>query len=320
MKIGLIEVSHWHSGMYINALLDLGENIVAISDRNEIIAKKIAKELKCRYYTDYRKMLERESLDFVFSFGRHVDMPSIIGTLIDYGVPFNTEKPCGIDYKVVERLAEKAHEKALFTSVSFVKRVSVKVGEILEFLSKMGDIKYMYFKYITGPPSRYVEWKCPWMLEKRYAGGGSLINLGVHYIDLVHYLTGESAEVEYSLILNEIYELSIEEYALVVLKTAKTHSIVEVAYTPCHKPEEYFSITGTSGRVILLGKELIKCLGKKREVVDIREDEYFKFVEKTIGRFRRGDKPIATLKDAARVLKVVNDAYSKSKAKLSTSV
>ncbi|RLE58726.1 MAG: gfo/Idh/MocA family oxidoreductase, partial [Thermoprotei archaeon] len=46
MRIGLIEVSHWHSGMYINALLDLGEDIVAISDRSEVIAKRIAKELK----------------------------------------------------------------------------------------------------------------------------------------------------------------------------------------------------------------------------------------------------------------------------------
>ena len=318
MKIGLIEVSHWHSGIYIDALLDLGENIVAISDRDKAIAKKVAEKVKCRYYTDYREMLEKEDLDFVFSFGRHIDMPEIIETLIDCEIPFNTEKPCGVDYRAVEKLAEKACEKKLFASVSFVKRISIKVKEILDSLNKIGEVKYMYFKYVTGPPSRYIEWKCPWMLEKKLAGGGCLINLGVHYIDLVHYLTGEEAEVEYSLVLSEIYGLSVEEYALVVLKTAKTHSVVEVAYTPCHKAEEYFSIIGTSGRIILSEKKLIKCLGKEKEVIDVKENEYFKFVEETINRFKRGDKPVACLEDAAKVLKVVNKAYSKVES--STSV
>ncbi|RLE99016.1 MAG: hypothetical protein DRJ63_06575 [Thermoprotei archaeon] len=312
MKIGLIEVSHWHSGMYIDALVALGENIVAVSDRNELLAKRVADKVKCRYYTDYREMLEREDLDFVFSFGRHVDMPDIIESLIDREIPFNTEKPCGIDYKTVEKLTEKASEKKLFTSVSFVKRISIKVQEILDSLNKIGEVKYMYFKYITGPPSRYIEWKCPWMLDKKLAGGGCLINLGVHYIDLVHYLTREEAEVKYSLILNKVYELSVEEYALVVLKTSKTYSVVEVAYTPCHKSEEYFSIIGTSGRIILSEKKLIKCFGKQKEVIDVKENEYFKFVEETINRFKGRDKPIASLEDAAKVLKVVNEAYSRA--------
>lgn len=310
MRIGLIEVGHWHTGMYINALTILGEEIKAVSDRDKAIAKRVAEKINCSYYTDYREMLKKEDLDFVFSFGKHIEMPNIIETLIDQEISFNAEKPCGVNYKRVRDLAHKAYKKRLFASVSFVKRVSIKVREILDSLDRMGEIKYMYFKYITGSPSRYIKWNCPWMLNKKISGGGCLINLGVHYIDLINYLFHNNIEVVYPLILNKIYGLNVEDYSLLVLKTDKKYSVVEVGYTPCHKVEEYFSIIGTNGRIIFSDKKLVKCFDKRREILDVKEDEYFKFIEETIDRFKRGGKPIADLEDAAKVLEIVNKAYN----------
>ena len=310
LKIGLIEVSHWHAGMYVDALKELGEDVVAVSDENEIVAKKVAEKIGCHHYTNYHEMLEKEDIEFVFSFGKHVEMPKIIRTLVEKEIPFNSEKPCGVDYKTVEELAVKASKKNLFNSVSFVKRVSTKIRETMKTLDEIGETRYIYFKYITGPPGRYIKWGCPWMLDKNLAGGGCLINLGIHYIDLVNYLTKETPKVEHTLIHNKIYRLSVEDYALLILKTDRTYSIIEVAYTPCHKPEEYYSITGLKGRIIFSEGKLTKCLNHERETMETRENEYSKFIEETLDKFKRGKKPIANLEDAAKALKVVNKAYN----------
>lgn len=312
MKVGLIEVSHWHAGMYIDTLLKLGEDIVAISDKNEELVKKLSNVIGCKYYTDYIEMINREELDFVFSFGRHIDMPKIINSLIEEDIPFLTEKPAGVNYKEVLKLARLAESKKLFAGVAFAFRSSTWVQEIMQFRDSIGDFNYLYFRYITGPPDRYVNWKCPWMLKKSEAGGGCLINLGVHFIDLIYYLTSEEIELEASMIGNRNYKLEVEDYAILILKTkGRKIGIVEVAYTPSRKVETYYSLIGNRGIVVIRGKELTLANGKKVLKKEVSNEHYFRFIKLTLKAYKMGNKPLATLSDMARVLRIVNQAYEK---------
>jgi len=310
MKVGLIEVSHWHASMYINALLKLGEDIVAISDRNEKLVKSLSKTIRCKCYTDYVEMIEEEELNFVFSFGRHVDMPKIIGLLVERGIPFLTEKPAGINYKEVLELARLAESKKLFAGVAFAIRSSTWIREIIDSRDLIGDLNYIYFRYITGPPTRYVNWKCPWMLKKNEAGGGCLINLGVHFIDLVYYLTDEEVELEASIIDNRNYKLEVEDYAILMLRTKGGKvGVVEVAYTPSKKVETYYSLIGNRGIAVVRGKEFMLVNGEKVLKKELGNDHYFRFIRSTLEAYKKGRKPLATLSDMARVLRIINQVY-----------
>ena len=310
MKVGLIGVSHWHTGMYVNALLKLGEDIIAISDRNEELVKSLSRAIGCKYYTDYVEMVEDEELDFVFSFGRHVDMPKIIGLLIKKGIPFLTEKPAGINHKEVLELARLAESKELFAGVAFAIRSSTWAQEVIESRNFIGDLNYLYFRYVTGPPTRYVSWRCPWMLKRDEAGGGCLINLGVHFIDLVYYLTGEEIELEASIVDNRNYKLEVEDYAVLMLRTKGGRTgVVEIAYTPSKKVETYYSLIGNKGIAVVRGREFILANGERVLKKELSNDHYFRFIRLTLEAYKKGRKPLATLSDMVRVLRIVNQAY-----------
>ena len=60
---------------------------------------------------------------------------------------------------------------------------------------------------------RYRDQDSAWMLNKREAGGGVLLNLGVHGFDLVRLLTGEEPEVIGAITSNAVFGLDVEDYA-----------------------------------------------------------------------------------------------------------
>ena len=64
---------------------------------------------------------------------------------------------------------------------------------------------HMSYRFIAGPPSRYLE-SARWMLSQETAGGGCMTNLGVHFIDMALYLT-ESGDAE---TLASIYQYTSE--------------------------------------------------------------------------------------------------------------
>jgi len=209
LKIALIGVSHWHVPLY---LTDMSFSaVIAVSDPNERIAHAFAEKLSCRAYTDYRKLVESEKPDFVFAFARHDQMRELALYLIDQGIPFSMEKPMGLSLKDVETIAQAAERKKHFIAIPFVWRYSDTVNELKENILD-GKIIHMNYRFIAGPPSRYLE-TSDWMLKKETAGGGCMTNLGVHFIDMAMYLTGaEKADV-----LSSVYQYGkaceIEIYA-----------------------------------------------------------------------------------------------------------
>ena len=233
MRVGLIEVGHWHAGIYIKTLKEKGLEIVAMSDRDINSAKDKGSKLRCKYYNDYRELIRKEKLDFVFSFGRHFEMAEIIETVLDKEISICTEKPITNKSKVMKKLASKALERKLFTDVMLPLRFSPFILAMEEFKKRedIGEIIHCYFRNMAGPIQRYIDWGNSWMIEKEYALGGSFMNEGPHYIDLFRYLTGEDVTSVYADMNNSIYGRNIEDNFSCILETgSRKRAVIEICY------------------------------------------------------------------------------------------
>ena len=155
LKIAFIGVSHWHVPLYLGAVHSDHLNVVAVSDPDESIAEQFAADLGCRVYTDYVQLLDTEKPDFVFAFAPHHQMPTMAMDLISRSIPFSMEKPMGICPKDVEALKAAAEQKNLFVSVPFVWRYS-ELMRNMKAKIRPEDIVHMTFRFIAGPPSRYL--------------------------------------------------------------------------------------------------------------------------------------------------------------------
>ena len=108
MKIAMLEASHWHTPLYLDALESPGVQVVAVSDGEQAKGRDIAARFGCPIYESYEELLQQETIDFAFAFGRHAEMPRIAEMLIERRIPFALEKPCGVKAAQVARLRQLA--------------------------------------------------------------------------------------------------------------------------------------------------------------------------------------------------------------------
>ena len=317
LKIAFIGVSHWHVPLY---LMEMPQGaVVAVSDPDEGIAKRFADQLSCRCYTDYRELVEKERPDFVFGFAPHYQMVELSLYLIEQGIPFTMEKPMGLNVSDVETIAKAAKEKNHFIASPFVWRYSDTVNRLKTDLLD-GAIRHMSYKFVAGPPSRYLA-TSKWMLKKETAGGGCMTNLGVHFIDMALYLTdSENADV-----LSSIYqygnEYDIELYATSLLKMSSGASLVlETGYAyPMDeelKRENRWTIVTDNGYYILAENKLeARVYGKETEIIPLNTDSdvyYPRFAETTLDDFVNGRKPRASIDEMLKVRGILDTMNERS--------
>jgi len=311
LKIALLGVSHWHVPLYLPGLPE--NSVVAVSDDAEGIAIKYATKYKCPAYTDYRQMINEAKPDFVFAFAPHHRMKEVAEYLLETNIAFSIEKPAGLNAGEIESLYDYAEKKGAFCAIPFIWRYSDTVNDLK---SKYIDspIINMSYKFIAGPPSRYME-TSPWMLSRKTAGGGCMTNLGVHFIDMALFLSGST----YADVLASVYqygkEYDIEIYAASLLRLDTGASLLlESGYaypmSEDSKRENRWTIVTENGYFTLADNNLeVRTMTKEPQNVPLNTDSdvyYPIYTQTTLNDFMTGTRPRASLKEMLVVRKILD--------------
>ena len=193
IKIGIIgvgNISVLHMDSYI---ANPDTEICAVCDINEkrldLIAEKYGIEKK---YTDYNEMLKLPELDAVsICTWNNAHAPCAIKAL-EMGKHVLCEKPMAMNAKEAAEMAEAAKRSGKLLMIGFVRRFGNDCAILRDFIKSgsFGDIYHIKASYLRrmGNPGG-------WFGEKSKSGGGPLIDLGVHIIDLSRYLMGNPKPV-----------------------------------------------------------------------------------------------------------------------------
>lgn len=188
VKVGIIgtgNISKSHIAGY-KALENV--EIFAVCDINEERAKECAAINNVKHvFTDYNEMLKLSEIDAVsVCTWNNAHAPATIAAL-KAGKHVLCEKPMAMNRKDAEEMAKVAQETGKILMVGFVRRFGNDTKILKEFIDNgmLGDIYYTKATYLrrSGFPGG-------WFGDSKRSGGGPLIDLGVHVIDLVRYLMG----------------------------------------------------------------------------------------------------------------------------------
>jgi predicted dehydrogenase len=318
MRLAFIGISHWHQTLYLEPALEVpGTEIVGISDPDPAVAKSWSERLGCAESTDFRDLCDKVRPDFVFALGRHCDMADEARYLIDAGIPFAIEKPCGIDSAELRDLVERAAARDAFAAVPFVFRN----GELLRELRQLdpGDgFQNLSFRFIAGFPSRYLQAGCAWMLDPETAGGGATLNLAVHFFDLCRILMGEDARVGAAVMSNAAWGHAVEDYSAVVLATGRAVCTVETGYlfpAPTSTFDLHYAIRSRRNYCVVHDARTLEVFdnaggSEVRQVSSTNVPHYRDFVHDVLERMRAGRAPLAGLADMLPVMELAERAYA----------
>ncbi|WP_123041010.1 Gfo/Idh/MocA family protein [Cohnella candidum] len=162
--------------------------IVAVCDLNEERAKAKADKYKAeKVYTDYRELLADPGIDAVSICTWNNSHAEIAVAALEAGKHVLVEKPLCKTVEEALRVQEAVRQSGKTLQVGFVRRYSSNTQIVKQFLEagELGEIYYAKASCLRrlGNPGG-------WFSDKERSGGGPLIDLGVHIIDLCWYLMG----------------------------------------------------------------------------------------------------------------------------------
>ena len=170
-------------------------------------------------FEDYNRLLD-EPIDVLF-----VSLPNYLAAEvtiagIERGLHVFCEKPPGRDVAEVERVIEaEAKHPGLLVKYGFNHRYHHSVRAALELI-KSGELgEIVNLRGVYGK-SKIISFASGWRAERRYAGGGILLDQGTHMVDLMQLFCGEFVEAK-SYVSNRYWKHDVEDNVYALLRDSQ---------------------------------------------------------------------------------------------------
>jgi predicted dehydrogenase len=242
----------------LNCLKIDGVNVIAAADFSKRALKKAETLGVKRLYEDYHELLDHPSeVDtVVLSLPNFAHFESV-KLALESGLNVFAEKPMAStvdDCKEIVRLVKKSGRKLMVGHcVRFLPAMQQMHRNIEE--GSIGKLEVATIEEVINGPFAHPRTPAPvsdWWFDPKKSGGGALLDIGYHMIDLFRFFAGD-AEVLFAS-LDHKFNLPVEDGAIVMLKSQKssTKGIVNIGwYEKTIFPQYDFHVTlhGSSGYI-----------------------------------------------------------------------
>ncbi|MED4227778.1 Gfo/Idh/MocA family oxidoreductase [Neobacillus cucumis] len=194
LRYGLIGAGSNAERKHLNNYMTLANvELVSICDVNIESAERLAKKYNItKVYSNYEEMLDKEELDLVSICTPNFLHAEISTYALTKGVNVHCEKPLAINANEAQKIVDAKNQSGKQVMVGLNNRFTNEAVFLKKYIDSgyLGEIYQVKAGWIrrSGIPGRGT-----WFTNKDSAGGGVMIDLGVHYLDLALYLIGMPA-------------------------------------------------------------------------------------------------------------------------------
>ncbi len=302
--------------------------LVAAVDADRTRAERLAADhAGCVAGTDWRPVVARDGVDVV-----------IVATTNDWLTPVACEAVRHGKHVLVEKPAARSpHELRPLLEAAATAGVTVKVGFNHRFHPALQRARSLFDEGAVGPllyiRARYghggrLGYEREWRADPAVAGGGELLDQGVHLVDLSRWFAGDFVDVV-GHIDTFFWKMPVEDNGFLLLKTAGGQ--VAWLHASCTEWKNLFcfEVFGRDGKLQVDGlggsygveqlafHRMLPQMGPPETTVweypgeDISWCQEFQHFASCL---REGRKPLGSLDDALAALTIVHRAYGREDA------
>ncbi|MEM3566195.1 MAG: Gfo/Idh/MocA family oxidoreductase [Candidatus Bathyarchaeia archaeon] len=226
MKVGVIGLGNMGMLHLMNCRHINGVEVIAAADKSKATLKRAESLGVKNLFTDYQDLLSKMRLNAVI-----ISLPNYlhfecIKAALETGVDVFVEKPLAISVNECEEIVKLVEKSGRRLMVGHCMRFIEATEKMKAALSegRIGDLEVVTLEQVLNGPFAHGAVPVPipeWWFDIKKTGGGVLIDLGYHMVDLFRFFTNEDAEVLFS-IFNYKFNLPMEDGAVVVLRSQKS--------------------------------------------------------------------------------------------------
>lgn len=154
-------------------------------------AEEAVKKYGCgKAVTDYREVLDDDEIEAVSVCTPNKMHSEITIAALKKGKNVLCEKPAARVYSEALEMQKAQHESGKVLNIGVVNRFNTNVNKIKELIDQ-GRLGEVYHVYISFRAHRSIPGLGGAFTTKAIAGGGALIDWGVHFLDIVMYCCGD---------------------------------------------------------------------------------------------------------------------------------
>jgi len=298
--------------------------IVAISDKN-LKNKDILG--KTKFFFDYKKLV-KENLDVIF-----ISLPNKFAAdasikALKNGIHIFCEKPPArniLELKKVFKIYN--NNKKIKIKYGFNHRYHDSIILAKKIIDSKKYGKLINLKGIYGK-NKITQFIGEWRSKRSIAGGGILLDQGIHLVDLMRFFCGDFEEIK-SLVNNNFWKTNIEDNAYAIMRSKK--NVVAMIHSTATQWQNQFRIEITLEKALInlsgilsasktYGQEKIEIQpksskSKKNKILKFKKDLSW---EREITEFIKCIKQkkqikSGTIHDAIAVMKIIDNIYKSDK-------
>lgn len=313
-------ITHWHAPRYVRILRSRGVRLLGAADADAGAGRAASQRYDIAFEADTDRLLEKTRPDLALLLPRHDLATREITAVAARGVAMLLEKPMGRNGREAAASAAAVRRAGIFASVCLPNRY-LGIWDAYRALvadDALGTLLHAHFRTINGPPSRYIDYGVPWMLDPDIAGGGALRNLGIHGADAICQLAaGRPLTMTGASISHAGHDGRIEDFAAAVCATADGFiATLEAGYTYANQQEggDY------EWRIAATAAYLHECNGRLRvhrrgatieeRAVPTPHLAYEIMVNAALDAFEAGAAPPATVDDCVFAVDLQDRIYA----------
>lgn len=223
--------------------------VAAVFDVDADRAAALAAETGADAYTDLDALWRRDDLDAVVVASPPQFHEAQVLEALDAGLHVLCEKPLSNSVAACRRLVETARARGLTLTTGFNHRYFPAIQFVRETLDAGVIGRVDHVRAFAGHVG-LSEFRAAWERDPDVLGGGALMDVGIHLIDLTHYLLGDVAEV-YGVATSNVWDLGrAEDNGIAVLRSgAGVPAVLQATWSEWKGYRFHVDVYGTHGMV-----------------------------------------------------------------------
>lgn len=313
-------------------LKDKNVQMVSCTDVIPQKAFEFAKQFNiAKIHNDFQLMLEDDDVDAISITTPNATHCKIICEALRRNIHVLVEKPMVIALSEADQIASALKKSTSILQIGFMWRFHPEVRFLRKILYKeyIGAItRVKSYALLEGAPGGTIgsgKGKT-WFTQKYSSGGGALIDMGIHSIDLVYHLLGKPTINKINARLNTLYEdIEVEDTGIVEIEfMPNILCTIETGWFQPHLDgvEASTQLYGTHGYARLFPTSVkYKLAGTwgeffpRDKVPHESEIPYENQIASFLEALRNNQRPAVGFDDAIMITKIVEAAYLSSKEK-----
>lgn len=304
MKVALFGCG-WIQEFHARGVLARGDELVAVANHRQESARAFAEKFQIpRVTTDWEELARDPEVEAaIVATPNYLHAPQAIA-LLEAGKHVLVEKPMAVSVAECDAMIAAAHRGGARVMVAhcwrfhpdvLAVRDRIAAGEFGEVVKTRG-----YGVHARWGPSG-------WFAEKQFAGGGALVDMGVHAIDTARFLLGDPEPARVCATLGTRYgAYDVDDDGILLISWSQgTNSIVESGWWHPHKEglEAETEIYGTKGYTRIFPRE-----EPSQDYEHCTQPMYSAQMAEFLGGVTQGRQPRPSGEDGRVVMQIVEEA------------